>query len=61
MSGFDVQRELLRLGVHVPTIVISAVEDENIAASAKSLGAASFLSKPLACDALMAAIKALKS
>lgn len=58
MTGLDLQRELLRLGVHVPTIVITAVEDERIAASARSLGAAAFLTKPLTGEALIAAIDA---
>jgi FixJ family two-component response regulator len=58
MTGLDLQRELLRLGVHIPTIVITAVADESIAASAKSLGAVDFLSKPIAGERLMAAINA---
>ena len=56
MTGLDLQRELLRLGVHVPTVVITGVGDETIAASAKALGAIAFLSKPFSRDALMAAI-----
>jgi FixJ family two-component response regulator len=56
MTGLDLQRELLKLGVHVPTIVITAMDDDRIAANAASLGASAFLSKPLAEDALMAAI-----
>ena len=56
MTGLDLQRELLSLGVHLPTIVITGIEDESIAASAKGLGAAAFLYKPLTRDDLMAAI-----
>jgi len=58
MTGLDLQCELLMLGVRVPTIVITGVEDENIAARARDLGASAFLYKPLTSDALMAAIKA---
>ncbi|MBR0777226.1 response regulator [Bradyrhizobium diazoefficiens] len=60
MSGLDLQRELVKLGVHIPTIVISAVEDERVVTEAKSLGAAAFLSKPLSAEALMAAISSAK-
>lgn len=56
MTGLDLQRELLKLGVDIPTIVITAVEDESIAASATSLGAEAFLFKPMSREALMAAI-----
>src|SRR5262245_9074266 len=55
MTGFDLQRELLRLGVHIPTIAITGVEDESIAEAA-SLGAAAFLTKPLDHDVLIGAI-----
>jgi FixJ family two-component response regulator len=58
MTGIDLQRELLRLGLHIPTIVITAVADESVAASARSLGAVDFLSKPIAGERLMAAINA---
>jgi FixJ family two-component response regulator len=57
MSGLDLQRELQMRGVHIPTIVITANADENVASSATSLGAATRLPKPLAREALMAAIK----
>jgi FixJ family two-component response regulator len=56
MTGLDLQRELLKLGVHVPTVVITAVEDEGVAADAKSLGAEAFLIKPMNNESLMAAI-----
>jgi FixJ family two-component response regulator len=36
--------------------VITAVEDESVAADAKSLGAEAFLTKPMNTDSLMAAI-----
>jgi FixJ family two-component response regulator len=56
MTGLDLQRELLKLGVHIPTIVISAVEDEGVTTEAKSLGVETFLSKPMSNEGLMAAI-----
>ena len=56
MIGPDLQRELLKLGVHVPTVVITAVEDERVAADPKLLGAKAFLSKPMNNESLMAAI-----
>ena len=56
MTGLDLQRELLKLGVHLPTIVITAVGDESVVANARSLGAEAFLYKPMSPDDLMAAI-----
>jgi FixJ family two-component response regulator len=56
MSGLDLQRELLTRGVHIPTIVITAVDDDSVAATAASPGAADFLLKPLMRERLMAAI-----
>jgi FixJ family two-component response regulator len=58
MTGIELQRELLNLGINIPTIVITAVDDDRVAESAGSLGAVGFLTKPLILDALMAAIKA---
>ena len=55
-TGLDLQLELLKLGVHIPTIVITAVEDESAAEAAASLGAAAFLTKPLDHDLLIGAI-----
>ncbi|MBR0776919.1 response regulator [Bradyrhizobium diazoefficiens] len=56
MTGPDLQRELLRLGIDIPTIVITAIDDAFVAAEAMSLGAKSFLTKPAPSQALMAAI-----
>jgi FixJ family two-component response regulator len=33
MTGLELQRELLNLGIHIPTIVITGVDEESIAAS----------------------------
>ena len=56
MSGLDLQVALLKLGIHIPTVVITGVPDESVAARAASLGAHTLLSKPVGRDALMAAI-----
>ena len=56
MTGLELQRELFNLGVRIPTIVITASDDERIAASVASLGAAALVLKPVGRDAPMAAI-----
>lgn len=58
MTGIELQRELLSRGISIPTIVISANDDKNIAANARSLGAAAFFVKPVPQSALMAMIDA---
>jgi FixJ family two-component response regulator len=60
MTGLDLQRELLRLGIHVPTVVVTALNDERVGTTAKALGAVAFLSKPLTQADLLAAIKVTK-
>ena len=55
MTGIELQRELLNLGVRIPTIVITASDDESIA-SAASVQAAAYLVKPVTRAALMMAI-----
>lgn len=57
MTGLDLQRELLKRGIDIPTIVITAVDDDDVMASANSLGAEAFLFKPVGQEALMAAVK----
>lgn len=57
MTGLDLQRELRSLGVPLPTVVITALDDEGVAADAKSLGAFAFLRKPVTQQGLLAAIK----
>jgi FixJ family two-component response regulator len=56
MTGIELQYELLKCNVRIPTIVITASDDKNIAARAVSLGAAAFFLKPVPRDALIAAI-----
>jgi FixJ family two-component response regulator len=60
MTGIELQRELLKLAVSIPTIVITASDDESIAASAAMLGAAAFFVKPIPGDALIAAINSAR-
>src|SRR5215469_14964500 len=56
MTGIELQCELLKRSVRIPTIVITASHDKNIAARAVSLGASAFFLKPVPRDALIAAI-----
>jgi len=56
MTGFELQQNLLNLGIHIPTIVITGVDEESIAAAAGSLGTVAFLLKPVAGESLVAAI-----
>jgi FixJ family two-component response regulator len=60
MTGIELQRELLKRGVRIPTIVITASDDKSIAASAALLGAVAFFPKPVPRDALMTAINSAK-
>ncbi|MGY4310588.1 FixJ family two-component response regulator [Bradyrhizobium sp. USDA 4369] len=56
MTGLDLQRELLRLGINIPTIVVTGADDKAIANKAASLGAAAFLPKPVSREVLIAII-----
>lgn len=56
MTGLDLQRELLKTGVYIPTIVITGNADASTASNAISLGAAAFFLKPVQRDALITAI-----
>jgi FixJ family two-component response regulator len=60
MDGMALQRELLNRSIRIPTIVITASDDENIAAKVLSVGARALLRKPLAQDALLTAINSVK-
>jgi FixJ family two-component response regulator len=60
MTGIELQRELLKRDVRIPTIVISASDDKNIVASAAFLGAVAFFTKPVPGDALVIAINSAK-
>ena len=60
MTGIELQGELSNHGVRIPTIVITASDDNSIAVSAASLGAIAFFLKPVPRDALVAAINSAK-
>jgi FixJ family two-component response regulator len=56
MTGLELQQELSRAGFRIPTIVVTANDDERVASTAVSLGATAFFLKPVATDELMAAV-----
>lgn len=56
MTGLDLQRELRKVGIYIPTIIITAVESEAVAKSAMSLGAAAFLLKPVSREKLLTSL-----
>jgi FixJ family two-component response regulator len=57
MSGLEVQRQLVDLGVRVPTIVYTADDAPELKARYVAAGVAAYLSKPIAGDDLVAAIQ----
>ena len=59
MTGLDLQRELRKLGAQIPTIVITGVEDKNVVAKAKSLGADAFFYKPFTQAEIIAALNGI--
>ena len=56
MSGLDVQARLNERDIHLPVITITARDDEETRAWARSLGARMFLRKPVDDQALLDAI-----
>ena len=57
MSGLEVQRQLVDLGVRIPTIVYTADDAPELKARYVEAGVAAYLSKPIAGDDLIAAIE----
>jgi FixJ family two-component response regulator len=57
MSGLEVQRQLVDLGVRIPTIVYTADDAPELKARYVAVGVAAYLSKPIAGDDLIAAIE----
>src|SRR5262249_11188628 len=57
MSGLDLHRELVRVGVHIPTILLTAHGDIPTSVRAMKAGALDFLTKPYDVDELMAAVR----
>src|SRR5262245_10164002 len=58
LTGFDLQRHLLRTGVRIPTIVITAYNEPGLRERCQSAGAAAFLLKPLDGSTLIEVINA---
>jgi FixJ family two-component response regulator len=58
MTGLELQRNLTRGGVPIPTIVITAHNEASAREHCESAGAIAFLPKPLQDTALLAAIGA---
>ena len=56
-NGIDVLRDIPTVSAHTKTIVISSLEDENIIAQAKALGAIVYLLKPFTKLQLVTAIE----
>jgi FixJ family two-component response regulator len=57
MSGIELQHYLIRNGIRIPTIVITAHAEAGIRERCKAAGAAAFLLKPLQDISLFAAIE----
>lgn len=53
MSGLELQRQLIRSGVHVPLIFITAFDDDQMREQAGQSGAAGYLRKPVDDQALL--------
>jgi FixJ family two-component response regulator len=56
MTGLELQRHLIRAGIRIPTIVITAHNESDMRELCKSMGASAFLSKPLQDTSLLDAI-----
>jgi FixJ family two-component response regulator len=61
MTGFELLSELLKRGLNIPSIVITANADKAIATRAVALGAAWFFLKPVSQSALITAINSAKA
>jgi FixJ family two-component response regulator len=57
MSGLDVQRKLIEMGVHIPIIFITGHGDIPMTVKAMKLGAVEFLTKPYRDQDLLDAIQ----
>jgi FixJ family two-component response regulator len=61
MTGLELLQHLKREGVRIPTVVITAHGDTAVLERCVSVGASSYLQKPLRDEALFAAIDAARS
>jgi FixJ family two-component response regulator len=57
MTGFEAQRQVSDAGLQIPTIFISAYDDQPIIAHAMKSGAVAFLTKPFDDQDLLDAIR----
>jgi FixJ family two-component response regulator len=57
-SGLDLQRQLVRAGPRVPTVVITGHDEPGMEARCLAAGASAYLRKPLEAGTLLAAIEA---
>lgn len=61
MTGLELQRQLNREGIHIPTIVITAHNEIEMRELCTAAGAASYLLKPLQDNTLLAAINDVRA
>jgi FixJ family two-component response regulator len=57
-SGLDLQRQVVRTGPQVPTVVITGHDEPGMEARCLAAGASAYLRKPLEAGTLLAAIEA---
>jgi FixJ family two-component response regulator len=60
MSGLELQQDLARKGIRIPTIIITGHDQGGMRERCKTAGAVAFLSKPLQDTTLFAAIDAAR-
>jgi FixJ family two-component response regulator len=56
MTGLELQHELVRSGLRIPTVVITADDERGVRQQCESAGAIEFLCKPLNQRTLIAAV-----
>jgi FixJ family two-component response regulator len=57
-GGLDLQHHLLRNGIKIPTVIITAHDEVGLRERCSNAGASAFLVKPVSVDALIGAIDA---
>jgi FixJ family two-component response regulator len=58
MTGLELQQDLARKGIRIPTIIITAHDETGMRERCKAAGAIAFLPKPIQDTSLFAAIEA---
>ena len=56
MTGLELQGELARRSLRIPTVVITGYDQEGVRDKCRAFGAVAYLRKPMDSDALIAAI-----